>query len=73
MLVKKSVLDEKSRYIHSRFQGLKEHRIDSISKLDDLQNLLMNLSLKINLEKVWLLYEFPFSSNPGDKANDIQT
>ena len=39
--------------------------------LDDLQNLLINLTVKARSEK-WLLYEFPFDLNPGDKPNDAQ-
>ena len=39
--------------------------------LDDLQNLLINLTVKASSEK-WLLYEFPFDLNPGDKPNDAQ-
>ena len=32
-----------------------------------------NLADKVNCsEKRWLLYEFPFSLNPGDKPNDAQ-
>ena len=41
--------------------------------LDDLQNLLIKLTVKASSEKAWLLYEFPFSLNPGDKPNDAQT
>ena len=40
--------------------------------LDDLQNLLIKLTVKAIQEKTWLLYEFPFSLNPGDKSNDAQ-
>ena len=28
---------------------------------------------KASAEKAWLLYEFPFSLNPGDKPNVAQT
>ena len=31
--------------------------------LDDLQNLLIKLTVKASSEKAWLLYEFPFSLN----------
>ena len=31
------------------------------------------LTVKANAGKVWLLYEFPFSLNSGDKPNDAQT
>ena len=37
---------------------------------DDLQSLLIKLTVKANSEKAWLLYGFPFSLNPGDKPND---
>ena len=40
--------------------------------LDNLQNLLIKLTVKASSEKAWLLYEFPFSLNPGDKPNDAQ-
>ena len=40
--------------------------------LDDLQNLLIKLTVKASSEIAWLLYEFPFSLNPGDKPNDAQ-
>ena len=40
--------------------------------LEDLQNLLIKLTVKASSEKAWLLYEFPFSLNPGDKPNDAQ-
>ena len=40
--------------------------------LDGLQNLLIKLTVKARSEKAWLLYEFPFSLNPGDKPNDAQ-
>ena len=32
--------------------------------LDDLQNLLIKLTVKASSEKAWLLYEFSFSLNP---------
>ena len=40
--------------------------------LDDLQNLLIKLTVKVSSEKAWPLYEFPFSLNPGGKPNDAQ-
>ena len=40
--------------------------------LDDLQNLLIKLTVKASSEKAWLLYEFPFSLNSGNKPNDAQ-
>ena len=40
--------------------------------LGDFQNLLIRLTVTANSEKAWLLYEFPFSLNPGDIRNDAQ-
>ena len=37
-----------------------------------LQNLLIKLTVKVSSEKAWLLYEFPFSLNPGGKPNDAK-
>ena len=65
--------NRQSRYIHSKFQGLKEDQKESLSKLDDLQNLLIKLTVKVRAEKAWILYEFPFSLNPSDESNDAQT
>ena len=38
----------------------------------NLQNLLIEFTVKASSERAWLLYEFPFSLNPGDKQNDAQ-
>ena len=57
-------------------QGFKDRRKikSKVSQnLDDLQKLLIKLTVKASARKAWLLYEFPFSFNPGDKANDGQT
>ena len=54
-------------------EGFKDNQKDRISKLDDLQNLLIRLTFKASAEKVWLLYEFPSSLNLGDKPNNVQT
>ena len=77
MLIKKNVLNEINKEV-TFIQGFKDCRkIKIISKvsqnLDDFQNLLIKLTVKANLQKAWLLYEFPFSLNPGDKPNDAQT
>ena len=41
--------------------------------LEDLQNLLVKITVKASSEKAWLLlYEFPFSLNLVDKPNDAQ-
>ena len=54
-------------------QGFKDNQKDRISKLDDLQNLLIKLTFKASAEKVWLLYDFPSSLNLDDKPNNAQT
>ena len=73
MLVKKSVLNE----INKERTFTKVSRTGGKSKgkylkLGDLQILLIKLTVKASSEKTWLLYEFPFSLNPGDKPNDVQ-
>ena len=72
MLVKKNVLNEINK--EGTFtQGFKDEGKRKVSQdLDDLQNLLIKLTVKASSEKAWLLYEFPFSLNPGDKPNDPQ-
>ena len=72
MLVKKNVLNEINK--EGTFtQGFKDEGKRKVSQdLDDLQNLLIKLTVKASSEKAWLLYEFPFSLNPGDKTNDVQ-
>ena len=42
--------------------------------LRDIQKLLIKLAncYKASPENVWLLYEFPFSLNPGGKPNVAQ-
>ena len=77
MLIKKNVLNEINKEV-TFIQGFKDCRkIKIISKvsqnLDDFQNLLIKLTVKANSQKAWLLYEFPFSLNAGDKPNDAQT
>ena len=72
MLIKKNVLNEINK--EGTFtQGFKDEGKRKVSQdLDDLQNLLIKLTVKASSEKAWLLYEFPFSLNPGDKPNDAQ-
>ena len=72
MLVKKNVLNEINK--EGTFtQGFKDEGKRKVSQdLDDLQNLLIKLTVKASSEKAWLLYEFPFSLNPSDKPNDAQ-
>ena len=50
----------------TQFQGLQENQMQNISKFRNLQNLLIKFTVKDSSEKAWLLYEFPFSSKPGD-------
>ena len=49
---------------------MKEDQKHIISKSDDLQKLLIKLTVKARAERAWLLYEFLFSLNPPDKLND---
>ena len=72
MLLKKNVLNEINK--EGTFtQGFKDEGKRKVSQdLDDLQNLLIKLTVKASSEKAWLLYEFPFSLNPGGKPNDAQ-
>ena len=74
MLVKKNVLNEINK--EGTFpQGFKDYRKIKrkvAQNLDDFQNLLIKLTVKASSEKAWLLYEFSFSLNPGDKPNDAQ-
>ena len=72
MLVKKNVLNEINK--EGTFtQGFKDEGKRKVSQdLDDLQNLLIKLTVKASSEKAWLLYEFPFSLNPGGKPNDAK-
>ena len=74
MLVKKSVLNEISK--EGTFtQGFKDDQKGSISKFRQPSKLAgkVNLTVKASAEKTWLFHEFPFSVNPGDKPNDVQT
>ena len=61
MLVQKNVLNEINK--EGTFtQGFKDEGKRKVSQdLDDLQNLLIKLTVKASSEKAWLLYEFPFS------------
>ena len=81
MLVKKNVLNEinKEGTFTQGFKDCRKIKRKVSQNLDNLQNLLIKLtetvsqlSVKASSEKVWLLYEFPFSLNPGDKTNDVQ-
>ena len=75
ILVNKSALNEinKERTFTQGFKNWRKIKTKVSQNLDDLQNLLIKLTVKASSEKAWLLYEFPFSLNPGDKPNDAQT
>ena len=74
MLIKKNVLNAIciKRNITQGFKDCRKIKRKVSQNLDDLQNLLIKLAAKASSKKVWLLYEFPFSLNPGDKPNDVQ-
>ena len=74
MLVKKNVLNEinKEGAFTQGFKGCRKIKRKVSQNLDDLQNLLIKLTVKANSERAWLLYEFPFGLNPVDKPNDAQ-
>ena len=74
MLVKKNVLYviNKEGTITQGFKGCNKIKRKVSQNLEYLQNLLIKLTVKPSSEKAWLLYEFPFSLNPGDKPNDAQ-
>ena len=75
MLIKKNVLNgiNKEATFTLDFKDCTKIKRKVSQNLDDLQNLLIKLTVKVSSEKAWLLYEFPFSLNPGDKPNDAQT
>ena len=74
VLVRRNVLNEINTEgtFTQGFNDCRKIKRKLSQNLDDLQNLLIKLTVKVSLEKVWLglLYEFPFSLNPGDKPND---
>ena len=76
MLAKKNVLNEKNKEgtFTQGFKDCRKIKRKVSQNLDDLQNLLIKLTVKVRSEKAWLglLYDFPFSLNPGDKPNDAQ-
>ena len=74
MLVKKNGLNKinKEGTFTQGFKDCRKIKRKVSQNLDDLQNLLIKLTVKASSEKAWLLYEFPFSLNPGDKPNDAQ-
>ena len=76
MLVRKNVLNKinKEGAFTQGFNDCRKTKRRVPQNLDDLQNLLIKLTVKVSSEKAWLglLYDFPFSLNPGDKPNDAQ-
>ena len=74
MLVRKNVLNKinKEGAFTQGFNDCRKTKRRVPQNLDDLQNLLIKLTVKVSSEKAWLLFEFPFSLNPGDKPNDAQ-
>ena len=77
MLVSKNVLNEinKEGTFTQGFNDCRKIKRKVFQNLDELQNLLIKLTVKVSSsEKAWLglLYEFPFSLNPGDKPNHAQ-
>ena len=74
MLVKKNVLNKinKEGAFTQSFKDCRKIKRKVSQDLNNLQNLLIKLTVKASSEKAWLLYEFPFSLNPGEKPNDGQ-
>ena len=64
MLVKKNVLNEinnKEGTFTKVFKDCNKIKRKVSQNLEDLQNLLIKLTVKASSEKAWLLYEFSFS------------
>ena len=61
---------KKERTFTQSLKDCRKIKMEVSQNLDDLQNLLIKLTVKASSEKVWLLYEFSFSLNTGDKPND---
>ena len=74
MLVKENLLSEinKEGTFTQSFKAWGKIKRKVSQNLGDLQNLLIEFTIKASSERAWLLYEFPFSLNPGDKPNDAQ-
>ena len=73
MLVKNALNEiKKERTFTQDFKDSRKIKRKVSQNLDDLQNLLIKLTVKASSEQAWLLYEFPFSLNPGGKSNDAQ-
>ena len=69
ILVNKSVLNEmnKEGILTQGFSDWMKIKRKVSQNLHDLQNLLIKLTVKVSAGKAWLLYEFPFNLNTGDK------
>ena len=74
MLGKKNVLNKINREgtFDLNLKDCRKIKREVSQNLDGLQNLLIRLTVKTNSEKAWLLHEFQFSLNPGEKPNDAQ-
>ena len=75
MLVRKNVLNKISKRTFTQgFNDCRKIKRKVSQNLGDLQNLLIELTVKVSSEKAWLglLYDFPFVLNPGDKPNDAE-
>ena len=68
MLVKKNVLNEinKEETFTQGFKHCRKIKSKVSQNLDNLQNLLIKLTVKARSEEAWLLYEIPFSLKQGD-------
>ena len=74
MLVQNNVLNEinKEGTFTRGFKDCNKIKMKVSQNLEDLQNLLIKLTVKARSQKAWLLYEFPFSINLSDKLIDAQ-
>ena len=74
MLLRKNVLNEinKEGTFTQGFNDSRKIKRKVAQNVGDLQNVLIKLTVKVSSEKtrLGLLYEFPFSLNPGDKPED---
>ena len=77
MVLRKNLLNEtnKERTFTQGFNDCRKIKRKISQNLDDLQNLLIKLFVKVSSKNAWLSlpYEFPFSLNPGDQTNDAQS
>ena len=75
VLLKKNVLNEISKEgaFTQDFKDWRKNNRKVSQNLDDLQTLLIKLTVKVSSEKAWLLYEFSFTLNSDGKRNDAHT